>query len=109
MAEEDDYLSVICNDEDFAERVESESEQRPGATAMFFDGNGVQACHGYAGFDRQRDGKSKQREQGAQFFRVGQVRGLQREAFGLEIAEHGFDGPALTIAGEPGLPLARFA
>jgi hypothetical protein len=28
--------------------------------------------------------------------RVGQVRGLQREALGFEISEHGFDGPALA-------------
>ena len=60
----------------------------------------MQARPGDAGFHRQRQGESQEREQGAQFFRVGQVRGLQRKAFGLEIAEHGFYRPALAITRE---------
>jgi len=87
--EECDYLNGTCGTEDFAERVKAEREQRPGAAAVFLDGNGMQARHGDAGFHRQRHGESQEREQGAQFVRVGEVRGLQREAFGLEIAEHG--------------------
>src|SRR5712691_5862378 len=100
LVEKGDDLSGTCGGEDFAERVQAESEQRPGAAAMFLDGNGMQARHGDAGFDGERHGESQEREQGAQFVRVGEVRGLQGEAFGLEIAEHGFDGPALAIAGE---------
>ena len=87
MLEECDYLNGTCGTEDFAERVKAEREQRPGAAAVFLDGNGMQPRHGDAGLDRQRDGESEQREQGAQFVRFGQVRGLQREAFGLEIAD----------------------
>ena len=60
----------------------------------------MQARHSDAGFDGERHGEGEQRKQGAEFVGVGQVRGLQREALGLEIAEHGFDGSALTIAGE---------
>src|SRR5450756_78349 len=100
LAEEGDYLSGTCCDKDFAQRVEAESEQRARAATMVFDGNGMQARHSDAGFDGERQGEGEQREQGAEFVGVGQVRGLQREALGLEIAEHGFDGPALTIAGE---------
>ena len=43
-----------------------------------------------ARFHRQRHGQSQEREQAAQFVPVGQVRGLQREAFGFEVAEHDF-------------------
>ena len=100
LSEEGDYLSGTCGGEDFAERVKAESEQRPGAAAMLLDGNGMQARHGDAGFDGERHGESHEREQGAQFVRVGEMGGLQREAFGFEISEHGFDGPALAIAGE---------
>jgi len=100
LAEEGDYLSGTCGDKDFAQRVEAESEQRARAATMVFDRNGMQARHGDAGFDGERHGEGEQREQGAEFVGVGQVRGLQREALGLEIAEHGLDGPALTIAGK---------
>jgi hypothetical protein len=37
LAEEDDYLTGIRSDEDFAERVKAESEQRARTAAMFFD------------------------------------------------------------------------
>jgi hypothetical protein len=61
---------------------------------------GCKRRHGDAGFDSERYGEGEQRTQAPQFVGVGQVRGLQREALDLEIAEHGFDGPALTIAGK---------
>src|SRR5450756_1875325 len=48
------------------------------------------------GFDGERHGEGEQREQGAEFVGVGQVRGLQREALGLEIAEHGLSGKELA-------------
>jgi hypothetical protein len=100
LVEEGDDLSGTCGGEDFAEREETESEQRPRAAAVFLDGNGMQARHGDTGFHRQRHGEGHEREQGAQFVRVGEVRGLQSEALGLEISEHGFDRLALTITGE---------
>ena len=37
LTEEDDYLSGICSDEDFAERVKAESEQRARTATMFLD------------------------------------------------------------------------
>ena len=97
-AEECDYLNGIYGGEDFAEHVEAESEQRPGSAAMFFDGNGMQARHGDAGLDGERHGESHEREQGGELVRVGEMRGFKGEAFGLEIAEHGLDGPSLPIA-----------
>jgi hypothetical protein len=42
LFEEDDYLNRVCDDEDFAERVKTESEQRLGSAAMSFDRNGMQ-------------------------------------------------------------------
>jgi hypothetical protein len=39
LFEEDDYLNRVCGDEDFAERVKTESEQRLGSAAMSFDRN----------------------------------------------------------------------
>src|ERR1017187_2354054 len=50
-----------------------------------------------ARFHRQRHDKSQEREQRAQFVQVGQMRGLQREAFSFEIAEHGFYRPAMVM------------
>ena len=41
LIEESDYLIRICCREDFAERVEPESKQRPSSAAMMFDGNGL--------------------------------------------------------------------
>jgi hypothetical protein len=57
LGKEGDYLIRTCGDKDFAERVQTESEQRPSAAAMFFDGNGMQTRPGDAGFHRQRYGK----------------------------------------------------
>ena len=76
LVEKGDYLGGTCGGEDFSERVKAKSEQRPGAAAMLLDGNGMQARHGDAGFDGERHGESHEREQGAQFVRVGEVRGL---------------------------------
>jgi len=42
LFEEDDYLNRVCDDEDFSERVKTESEQRLGSAAMSFDRNGMQ-------------------------------------------------------------------
>jgi hypothetical protein len=81
LVEEGDYLIRTCGDKDFSQRMEAESEQRASAAAMVFDRNGMQARHGDAGFDGERHGEGEQREQGAEFVGVGQVRGLQREAF----------------------------
>src|SRR5450756_360069 len=88
LAEEGDYLSGTCCGKDFAQRVEAESEQRARAATMVFDRNGMQARHGDASFDGERHGEGEQREQGAEFVGVGQVRGLQREALGLETVSY---------------------
>ena len=77
MGEEGDYLIRTCGDEDFAKRVQTESEQGPSRAAVCFDGNGMQARPGDAGFHRQRHSECQEREQRAQFVRVGQVRGLR--------------------------------
>jgi hypothetical protein len=37
LVEEDDYLIRTCRDEDFAESLEADSEQRPRATTVIFD------------------------------------------------------------------------
>jgi len=100
LGEEGDYLIRTCGDEDFAKRVQTESEQGPSRAAVCSDGNGMQARPRDAGFHRQRHGECQERKQRAQFFRVGQVRSLQREALGFEISEHGFDGPALAMMRE---------
>ena len=65
-----------CGDKDFTECVQTESEQRPSAASVFLDWNVMQARPGDAGFHRQRHGESQEREQCAQFVRVGQVSGL---------------------------------
>src|SRR5438132_14030133 len=43
LLEECDYLSGTCGDEDFAQRVQAEGEQRASGATMFFDRNGVPA------------------------------------------------------------------
>src|SRR3989475_13300671 len=83
LVEKGDDLSGTCGGEDFAERVQAESEQRPGAAAMFLDGNGMQARHGDAGFYGERHGENQERGQGAEFVRVGGVRRLQGGGFCL--------------------------
>jgi hypothetical protein len=67
---------------------------------VFFDGNCTQTRLCNAGFHRQRYGESQERKQSAQLVRIGQVRGLQREALCFEIAEHGLYRPALAISRE---------
>jgi len=49
----------------------------------------MQVGHGYSNFGRKCDSKHKRREQSAQFVRIGQVRGFQSEALGLEIRDSG--------------------
>ena len=70
MVEKDDHLSGTCGGEDFAERVQAKSEQRPSAATLRLDGIRMQARHGDTGFDGERHGESHEREQGAQFVRV---------------------------------------
>jgi hypothetical protein len=53
LGEEGDCLERICGDKDFAECVQTESEQGRSRVAVCFDGNGMQACPADAGFHRQ--------------------------------------------------------
>jgi len=92
-------LSGTCGGEDFAERVQAESEQRPSAATMFLTGMGCRRAMATPVLTESVTAKAMSASK-CTVVRVSQVRGLQREAFSLEIGEHGFDRPPLTICGE---------
>src|SRR5665647_1544367 len=52
LGEEGDYLIRTSGGKDFAKRVQTESEQRPSAAAVFFDWNSMQTRLFDAGFHR---------------------------------------------------------
>ena len=86
-----------CRDEDFAERIEAEREQRPSGRPCFLT-NGAQTRHGDTGFDGERHGESHERAR-CTVCPVGQCVASSAKPL-VQVAEHGFDRPPLTICGE---------